>query len=151
MADTASARVAVGMAMLLGGLPELTYRPPGEAFTDSEAAVTLGSQHPTIDRCVTVTPYLDVPLDGQASHLYVQVRTRWTDYLGGLALTDSIRDLFHDRRYLRLDGVTASKVRLDSFRPLGADTAGRHDWTQNFRLLLGRPAVQPTPHEGTTP
>ena len=149
MADTTSVRVTRGMALLLGDLPELTYRPPGEAFLDSEAPITFGSQHPTIARCVTVTPYLDLPTDSQAAYQLVQVRTRWSDYLGGLALTDSIRDLFHDRRYVDLDGVTASRVRLDSFAPLGPDKSGRHEWTQNFRLLLSRPAAQHRPYEGT--
>lgn len=149
MADTTSVHVALGMGMLLGGLSELTYRPPGEAFHDSEAPITFGSQHPTIARCVTVTPYLDLASATQASHLLVQVRTRWSDYLGGLALTDDIRDLFHDRRYVGLDGVVASRVTLDSFSPLGPDKSGRHEWTQNFRLLLSRPAARHRPYEGT--
>lgn len=149
MADTTSVRIVRGMALLLGTLPDLTYRPPGEAFRDDEAPITFGSQHPTADCNVTVTPYLDIPTASQAAHQYVQVRTRWTDYLGGLALTDSIRDLFHDRRYVRLDDVVASRVTLDSFAPLGPDKGGRHEWTQNFRLLLSRPAAQHRPYEGT--
>lgn len=149
MADTTSVRIVRGLARLLGDLPELTYRPPDEDFLDGENPITFGSQHPTADRTVTVTPYLDLPSGTQASYLLVQVRSRWSDYLGGLALTDSIRDLLHDRRYVVLEGVTASRVTLDSFSPLGPDTGGRHEWTQNFRLLLSRPAVQHRPYEGT--
>lgn len=140
MADTTSVRAIRGLAALLGTLPELTYRSDGSIYPPDENPVTFGVQHSQADTTVTVTTYLDVPTGTQAAHLYVQVRTRSPGYLAGLALTDDIRTLLHNRRYVDLDGVTASKIRLDSFSPLGPDANGRHEWTQNFRLLLNRAA-----------
>lgn len=136
--STYMVRVLDGLARLLGTLPQLTYREDGSAYKPGENPVTFGRQHPTADTCVAVTPYLDNPQAAHVTFTHVQVRTRCPDYLDGLALVDSIRDLMHDRRYVDLGGVVVSRLRLYSFIPMGPDENGRHEWSQNFQLMGAR-------------
>lgn len=112
-----------------------TYSPDGSYPLDV-IPITFGALSQQHEHAYCLTTYLDLPIGpAEATDTFVQVRTRGGQHpLAGLDLTDAVRDALHDRRYLRLGRVTASHIRLDSFVPLGPDSNGRFEWTQNFQV-----------------
>lgn len=143
-------RLLYGLAALSAtAAPALTWRET-QLYQANEKPITVGGQHPTADVCVAITKYDDQPQAGAVTAEFVQLRIRHTKYADGLALADSLRDFFRDRRYVDLRGVTASHIKARNLAQMGRDAGGRWEWALNLRLLVNRqlsttPQGEPTP------
>ncbi len=123
---------------LLGVLPGWAWRPTGPAYTKHEVGIYYGAIPATPDRAIGVRVY--AAEDNDLEHLRgrrVQLRLRGrprvvddADKLGSLAHT-ALNGLS------RVGGI--SGIRRISMAPLGADSNGREERTENYLIILDNP------------
>lgn len=118
---------------ILGRIPGWSWRETGPAYTDDEVAIFYGPLKPDPDRAVGVRVY-----DGtDTAHLATRrVQLRFRGRPGELDGADRLAF----PAFVLLDGLSRtggiSGARRMSLAPLGADTNGREERTDNYEITL---------------
>lgn len=124
---------------LLGEITGWEYRDEGPAYAETLVGVYYGSIKERPDRAVGVRMYL--PEDDRVTGLAVRrVQVRYRGSRGDPTGADTLADAGFARLHTlsRVGGISDSR-RLSSSGPLGADTNGREERTDNFEIILDNP------------
>lgn len=114
------------------------WRPAGPAYTTAETAIVYGPLPALPDRAIGVTVYIqdDDLVTGLADRM-VQVRFR------GAKNAPNGADVLADAAFTALHGVAHTSgialIARSSTAPLGADTNGRQERTDNYRVIIDNP------------
>lgn len=125
----------------LGGLPAVHWRPDGPAYSQNEVGVYYGALAPHPDRAFGVRVYGGTGPAPAGVHVRrVQIRIR-----GARDRPDGA-DLLAEVSVLVLSSLTAhpgiSGITRTSFGPLGADSNGREERTENYTIILNNKEAQ---------
>jgi hypothetical protein len=132
------------LAQLLADNHLGTYRPDGAAYTTGETAITVKKLPQTPHRCVVLATYpvSDDP-DLADVTVAVQFRTRGAgpDPRDVDDLADSIFDLLHGQRNLRLGPIATTLCWRQSWTTLGQDPTGLWSRSDNYYITAARPTA----------
>ena len=114
------------------------WRPTGPDYAAGEVGIFYGPLGATPDRAVGVSVYIQNDnLATSVSDRYVQVRCR------GARGVPNGADILADAGFTALQGVAHTSgialIARSSTAPLGADGNGRHERTDNYRVILDNP------------
>lgn len=135
----------VGIAELLDAAGAGTYS-DGTAYAEGDTAIVLIELPDAPERviCLTDYPIEDDPSNGEGI-VGVQVRTRAgrTDPLAPRALADAVFATLQGRRNLSFGAATAypvtvSHIYRESATPIGPDSQGRHERSENYYVHVVR-------------
>lgn len=145
---TTASAVAVGVAEHLAAHTGITWRPDG-AYTPTETAATIKAVPATPDRVVAITVY-DVDDDPDPRQVVatfaVQLRFRAPgrpDAVDDLA--QEAFEVMHGKHHTTFGQVPIGRCARQSVAPIGPDANGRHERTDNYRIVTRRSAPLPTP------
>lgn len=133
-----------GLARLLADAGVGTYRESG-AYQPTETGITVGLLPQQPAKVIALVPY---PLTDDPSStdsvLGLQVRTRsdTQDPRTAFDLADSVFDALHGLGDVALSATAVLKfAERTSGTPLGEDSQGRAEWSDNYQLRVNRPAA----------
>lgn len=125
--------LTIRLCELVGAIPTFAWRPTGPAYTESEIGVFYGRIADAPDRAVGVRVYGAIDedhLNQRRAQLKVRGSRRERDSADRIA---SI--VFTAMQGLsRVGGI--SGIRRESMAPLGDDTNGREERTENYLITL---------------
>ena len=140
---TSPAELVVAIAEHLAAHTSATWRPTG-AYTATETGITIKTVPATPDRVIAITVYDvdDDPDPRQVRETYVvQIRFRAPgrpDNVDDLA--QEAKATLHTQHHTTFGQVPIARCARTYVAPLGADANGRHERTDNYRIVTRRPA-----------
>lgn len=126
---------------ILGGIPGWEYDPDPDApaYPASSVGLYYGAIQPDPDRAVGARIYASVDDDVHSRRLQLRLRGRPHDPAGADALAGVAFTVLHELS--RVGGI--SDIRRISTGPLGADSLGREERSDNYQLILDNPEAIP--------
>lgn len=123
------------LCAIVGAVPGWSWRESGPAYTASELGVFYGPIADKPDRAIGVRLY-GVPLDDVNVSRERRVQFRVRGAPGRPDGADEIASVLRTvlSGVIRRDGI--SEIRLQSMAPLGADTNGREERSENYLVVL---------------
>lgn len=118
------------------------WQPDGPAYVPTEVGVFYGPIAAAPDRAVGITVYSQTDdIETGRADRYVQIRCR------GSRGRPNGADLLADAAFDALQGVYhtsgIARITRTSTAPLGADSNGRQERTDNYQLILDNPEATP--------
>lgn len=125
--------LTIRLCEIVGALPGFAWRPYGPAYTPSEIAVHYGAIDEQTDRAVGIRVYSPIDEPGLHSRrVQLHVRGGRHQPFGADRIAAVLLALLHERP--RGDGMVS--ILRTSAAPLGADTNGREERTENYLITL---------------
>lgn len=123
------------LCAMVGRVPGWSWRETGPAYTNSELGVFYGPIADKPDRAIGVRLY-GVPSDDVNTSRERRVQFRVRGAPGRRDGADSIASVLRTvlGGVVRQQGI--SEIRFQSMAPLGADTNGREERTENYLVVL---------------
>lgn len=133
-----------GLAALLAAASVGTYRETG-AYAEGETGIIIGLVPQSPDRVICLIPYPltdDPTLSNSVLGLQVRCRAAGRDVRDAFDLADAVFDQLHALGDVDLaPGIRLHIAERRSGIPLGEDSNGRAEWSDNYELTLDRPSV----------
>lgn len=130
-----------GLARLLASRSVGTYRETG-AYLPGETGIIIGLVPQSPDRVICLIPYPltdDPTLSNSVMGLQVRSRAAGRDVRDAFDLADAVFDQLHGLGDIDLaPGVRLHIAERQSGVPLGEDSNGRAEWSDNYQLTLDR-------------
>lgn len=140
---TAPSDVTVGVAEHLAATAGFTWRPDG-AYTKTERALTIKAVPAAPDVVCAITVYdVDDDPDPRQDRSTFAVQLRFRAPGRPDAVDDLAQEAFvalHAKHHTRFGQVPIARCARQSVAQLGPDTNGRHERTDNYRIVTRRTA-----------
>ncbi|TKR27135.1 hypothetical protein FA014_01905 [Cellulomonas hominis] len=141
MTEPTVATVAVALVEHLDASTSLVWRPQG-SYAAGDHALTIKAVPASPDVVCSVTVYDvdDDPDPRQVRRTFaVQLRFRAASRPDAVdQVADEVFAVLHARHHTRLGGIRVARCARVSVAPLGPDNNGRHERTDNYRIVTRR-------------
>jgi len=119
----------------LARLPGWVFREDGTDYLASEVALFVGAIDPTPDRAIGVRVYGTTDDDVAERRVQLRIRGAKNQPLSADRMADLAFTVLHGLS--RVGGI--NDIRRISMTPLGSDTNGREERTENYQIILDNP------------
>lgn len=125
------------LCAILGRVPGWSWEPDPEAddYPDSVVGIRYGATQETPHRTIGVRVYASTDEDLHVRRVQFRLRGRPNDKAGADSLAGVLFVVLHELS--RVGGI--SDIRRISSGPLGADTKGREERSDNYQIILDNP------------
>lgn len=122
---------------ILARLPGWMFSEDGTPYTAEHVAIFYGAIGPDPDRAIGVRVYAATDEDISTRRVQLRIRGARHQRLSADRLADLAFTVLHGLS--RVGGI--NDIRRISMTPLGSDTNGREERTENYQIILDNPEV----------